>query len=79
MVRDLRTEHAISDTLDRELAQEPSTALVSVDVRPLEGRRRGALDGEHAARDPAGARRADPEGAVDARSDEPVRLFVRCT
>jgi uncharacterized hydrophobic protein (TIGR00271 family) len=32
MVRDLRTERTITATLDRELAQEPATALVKVDV-----------------------------------------------
>jgi uncharacterized membrane protein len=59
MVDDLRTERAIRETLDLELAQEPSTALVNIEF----DRRRDAIEvlyRDDAARDPARARRAHP-------------------
>ena len=43
-VRDLRTERAINETLDHELANEPSTALVSVEFD------RGAATGSRCCR-----------------------------
>lgn len=77
MVRDLRTDRAITETLDLELAQEPSTALVSVDFD------RGEEDVEvlSTVRTP---RVIPPERvkriqqALSQRLEQPVRLFVRC-
>ncbi len=77
MVRDVRTDHAISDTLDHELAQEPSTALVSVAF----DRSKDGVEVLSTVRTP---RVIPPErvermqAALTKALGEPVRLFVRC-
>jgi uncharacterized hydrophobic protein (TIGR00271 family) len=78
MVRDVRTDRAIADTLDLELAQEPSTTLVSVDFK------RGK-DGVEVLSTVQTPRLIPPErveriqAALSARLEEPVRLFMRCS
>jgi uncharacterized hydrophobic protein (TIGR00271 family) len=77
MVRDLRTERAIAETLDLELAQEPSTALVSVNVdRGREGVEVLSTVRTPRVMPPERVKRI--EEALGRRLAEPVRLFVRC-
>jgi hypothetical protein len=78
MVRDLRTERTITATLDRELAQEPSTALISVQF----DRSRAGLQ----VLSSVGTPRVIPpervsriQDALAAELGEPVALFMRCT
>jgi uncharacterized membrane protein len=76
-VRDLRTERLISQTLDTELANEPSTALVSVAF----DRGSTGIEVLSTVRTP---RVIPPERvkrievALSERLEEPVRLFMRC-
>jgi uncharacterized hydrophobic protein (TIGR00271 family) len=78
MVDDLRTQRAIRETLDLELAQEPSTALVNVEF----DRQRDGVDVLSTVMTP---RVIPPErveriqAALAARLAEPVRLFMRCS
>jgi hypothetical protein len=78
MVRDVRTQRAISDTLDHALADEPSTALVSVDFNR-------ASDGVEVLSVVRTPRVIPPERVariqqtLSERLGEPVRLFVRCS
>ena len=78
MVGDLRTERAIRETLDHELAQEPSTALVKLEF----DRRRDGVEVLSTVMTP---RVIPPErveriqAALGARLAEPVRLFMRCS
>ena len=78
MVRDLRTERMITATLDRELAREPSTALVSVQF----DRSRAGLQVLSNVTTP---RVIKPESvlriqeALRAQLEEPVTLYMRCT
>lgn len=77
LIRDLRTDRAISDTLDRELAQEPSTALVSVAFdRGKEGVE--VLSTVRTPRVIPPERVARIQEALTIALGEPVRLFVRC-
>jgi uncharacterized hydrophobic protein (TIGR00271 family) len=78
MVEDLRTDRAIKETLDLELAQEPSTALESVEF----DRDREGVEVLSTVRTP---RVIPPErvkrmqDALSSRLGESVRLFVRCS
>jgi uncharacterized hydrophobic protein (TIGR00271 family) len=77
LIRDLRTDRAISDTLDRELAQEPSTALVSVAF----DRGKDGIEVLSTVRTPRvipPERVARIQEALSIALGEPVRLFVRC-
>ena len=71
MVDDLRTERAIRETLDLELAQEPSTALEKIEF----DRRRDAVEVLSTVMTPRviapGARRADPDCAEPAARESP--------
>lgn len=76
-VRDLRTQRMISETLDHELANEPSTALVGVDFdRSREGVE--VLSTVRAPRVVPPERVKEIQDALSAKLGEPVRLFVRC-
>jgi uncharacterized hydrophobic protein (TIGR00271 family) len=78
LVDDLRTERAIRETLDLELAQEPSTALVKIEF----DRRPDAVEVLSTVMTP---RVIPPERveriqtALSERLQEPVRLFLRCS
>jgi uncharacterized hydrophobic protein (TIGR00271 family) len=77
MVGNLRTDRAITEILDAELANEPSTALVDVDF----DRGHDGVEVLSTVRTP---RVMPPErvkriqDALTGRLGEPVRLFVRC-
>jgi hypothetical protein len=79
MVRDLRTRRTITATLDRELAQEPNTALVGVQFN------RGRAGGLQVVSSVGTPRVIEPEAvsriqtALATALGEPVTLFVRCT
>ena len=78
MVGDLRTEHAIKETLDSELAQEPSTALESVEF----DRAREGVEVLSTVRTPhviPPERVKRMQDALSSRLGESVRLFVRCS
>ena len=78
MVGDLRTERAIKETLDSELAQEPSTALESVEF----DRAREGVEVLSTVRTPhviPPERVKRMQDALSSRLGEPVRLFVRCS
>ena len=77
MVRDLRTDRAITETLDLELAQEPSTALVSVDF-DRSGESVEVLSTVRTPRVIPPERVKRIQDALARRLEEPVRLFVRC-
>jgi hypothetical protein len=77
MVRDLRTERAISATLDRELANEPSTALVGVDF-DRSGDGVEVLSTVRTPRVVPPERVKEMQDALSQQLGEPVRLFVRC-
>jgi uncharacterized hydrophobic protein (TIGR00271 family) len=78
MVRNLRTERAIDETLDLELAQEQSTALVSVEFdRGPNGVE--VLSTVRAPRVILPERVKRIQDALESRLGEPVRLFVRCS
>lgn len=78
LVQDLRTERAIKETLDHELAQEPSTALVKVEFD------RGS-DGVEVLSTVLTPRVIGPERvariqqSLSVRLERPVRLFMRCS
>ena len=78
LVQDLRTERAIKETLDLELAQEPSTALVKVEFD------RGS-DGVEVLSTVLTPRVIGPERvariqqSLSDRLQGPVRLFMRCS
>lgn len=77
MVEDLRTERAINETLDLELAQEPSTALVKVEF----DRTRDGIEVLSTVMTPrviAPERVERIQAALGKRLEEPVRLFMRC-
>jgi hypothetical protein len=77
MVRDVRMERAINETLDLELAHEPSTSLERVEFN----RGRDWVEVLSTVQTP---RLIPPERveriqqALSDRLDEPVRLFMRC-
>ena len=78
MVEDLRTDRAIKETLDSELAQEPSTALESVEFdRDREGME--VLSTVRTPRVIPPERVKRMQDALGSRLAEPVRLFVRCS
>jgi uncharacterized hydrophobic protein (TIGR00271 family) len=78
LVRNVRTERAINAVLDQALAQEPNTALVSLDF----SRGANGLDVLSTVRTP---RVMAPEtvkhiqDALSGKFGEPVRLFMRCS
>lgn len=78
MVRDVRTERAINDTLDLELAHEPSTSLERVEFN------RGSewvevLSTVQTPRLIPPERVERIQQALSDRLGEPVRLFMRCS
>jgi hypothetical protein len=78
MVGDLRTERAIKETLDSELAQEPSTALESVEF----DRAREGVEVLSTVRTPhviPPERVKRMQDALSSRLGKTVRLFVRCS
>jgi hypothetical protein len=78
MVQDLRTERAINETLDHELAQEPSTALVKVEF----DRRSDVVEVLSTVMTPrviAPERVERIERALSEKLEERVRLFMRCS
>jgi uncharacterized hydrophobic protein (TIGR00271 family) len=78
MVGDLRTERAIRETLDLELAQEPSTALEKIEF----DRRRDAVEVLSTVMTPrviVPERVEQIQAALSQRLGEPVRLFIRCS
>jgi uncharacterized hydrophobic protein (TIGR00271 family) len=79
MVHDLRMRRAITATLDRELAHEPSTALISVQFDRSRGGGLQVLTSVGTPRviEPDGVRRI--QDALSAELGEPVTLYVRCT
>jgi uncharacterized hydrophobic protein (TIGR00271 family) len=78
LVSDLRTGRAIRETLDLELAQEPSTALEKIEF----DRRRDAVEVLSTVMTPrviAPERVERMQTALAERLGEPVRLFLRCS
>jgi hypothetical protein len=78
IVQDLRTERAINETLDLELAEEPSTALVKVEF----DRRSDGVEVLSTVLTPRviGPERVERiQNALSQRLEQPVRLFMRCS
>jgi uncharacterized membrane protein len=78
IVQDLRTERAINETLDLELAEEPSTALVKVEF----DRRSDGVEVLSTVLTPRviGPERVERiQKALSQRLEQPVRLFMRCS
>src|SRR5262249_33626432 len=77
MVRNIRTQRAITAVLDQELSHEPSTALYSVDFsRGKDGV--DVLAQVRTPRVPAPGRVKEIQDALGSRLGQPVRLFMRC-
>jgi uncharacterized hydrophobic protein (TIGR00271 family) len=78
MVRDLRTQRIITATLDHELAEEPSTALIGVQFdRSRAGLQVLSSVGAPRVMKPETVRRI--QDALAAELGEPVTLYMRCT
>jgi hypothetical protein len=78
LVQDLRTERAIKETLDHELAQEPSTALVKVEF----DRRNDGVEVLSTVLTPrviGPERVARIQQSLSDRLEQPVQLFMRCS
>ncbi len=78
MVRDLRTNRAINAVLDQQLAEEPGTALVSLDFSQS-GSGVEILSTVRTPRVLAPQKVKRIQDALSDRLGEPVRLFVRCS
>jgi uncharacterized hydrophobic protein (TIGR00271 family) len=77
MIRNIRTQRAITTVLDQELAHEPSTALVGVDF----SRGKEGVEVLSEVRTPhviAPGRVKQIQDALGSHLGEPVRLFMRC-
>jgi len=77
MIRNIRTQRAITGVLDQELAHEPSTALFGVEF----SRDKGGVDVLAEVRTPhvpVPGRVKEIQDALGSRLGEPVRLFMRC-
>ncbi len=77
MVRDLRTTRTIRDVLQSELAEDPGTALESIETT----KRKDDLDVLATIRTPrvlSPDRVAKIQGELEAALHEPVHLFLRC-